>query len=391
MDSLGWLPDGTALIVSGALPASPASQIYRLSYPGGETRRLTNDLNGYAGLSLASAGRSIAAMRGTDVTNVWMTPADGGKEAHPITVATSSAGSTQNPTPLPNGGVVFMEPEGEKMYLSRASDDGSERRQIISQGLFNFGVRFAEKAGVVFSEVSEKDRIPHIWRVDPDGGGLRQLTEGKGEVLDSLSSDGGIAVFSKVDDPASVWSLNPVAGGEAKRLASNTTGDPASISPDGRLVLYRDFTTVDGRIYGRLNVIPSGGGGPVVQFLLPPGALISKWSPDSKSVTYIDRNKGWNLMRQPIAGGAPAALTHFTEGVTTGFACSTDGDRIAVVRRIGQKSGLWLVQPGKGDAKLLTEFRSGAITDPRWTPDSKNVFFVYGTSSKDVVLISDFQ
>jgi Tol biopolymer transport system component len=106
---------------------------------------------------------------------------------------------------------------------------------------------------------------------------------------------------------------------------------------------------------------------------------------------YIDRNKGWNLMRQPIAGGEPSELTRFTEGVTTDFTCSRDGARIAVVRRIGQKSGLWSVQPGKGEPKLLAEFRSGAITDPRFTPDSKSVVFVYGTSSKDVVLISDFQ
>jgi len=108
-------------------------------------------------------------------------------------------------------------------------------------------------------------------------------------------------------------------------------------------------------------------------------------------LTYFDRNKGWNLMRQPMAGGEPVELTHFTEGVTTGFTWSPDAARIAVVRRIGPKSGLWVVLPGKGEPKLLAEFRSGAITNPRWTLDSKSVLFVYGTSSKDVVLISDFQ
>jgi serine/threonine protein kinase len=41
--------------------------------------------------------------------------------------------------------------------------------------------------------------------------------------------------------------------------------------------------------------------------------------------------------------------------------------------------------------KLLAEYRSGAVSDPVWALDSKTVFFVYGTSSKDVVLISDFQ
>jgi hypothetical protein len=49
-----------------------------------------------------------------------------------------------------------------------------------------------------------------------------------------------------------------------------------------------------------------------------------------------------------------------------------------------------LVTPGKNDATLLTEFRTGFITDCRWSLDSKSVVFTYGTSSKDVVLISDF-
>lgn len=60
-----------------------------------------------------------------------------------------------------------------------------------------------------------------------------------------------------------------------------------------------------------------------------------------------------------------------------------------VVRRIGQKSGLWSVQPGKGDAKLLVEFRSGTIIDVRFALDGPSVYFVYGTSSKDAVLIGN--
>ena len=390
-DSLSWLPDGKSLILSAKRGAEPASQIYLVSYPGGEARRLTNDLNGYGGLSLASAGRSIAAMRRTDVANVWVAPADGASEARPMTSATGTSGSAREPLPLPGGDVVINVTEGDKSHLWRVAASGSERRPLVAQGLLNTGARYADKAGILFTLIADKAFIPHVWRVDADGGGLRQLTDGKGEFLQDLSRDGGIAFLFKLEDPSSAWALNPAAGGDAKRLASDTTGDSPSCSPDGRLIRYTDFATIEGRIHARTNVIPSQGGEPVARFLLPPGATFSSWSPDSKSVTYIDRNKAWNLMSQPIAGGEPAELTRFMEGVTTGFAWSPDGVRIAVVRRIGQKSGLWSVQPGKGVPKLLAEFRSGAISDPRWAPDSKIVFFVYGTSSKDVVLISDFQ
>ena len=390
--SLAWLPDGSALIATGSASGSQVSQIHRFSYPGGETRRLTNDLNGYTGLSLASAGKSLAAIRRTDVNNVWVVEATGGKDAHPITNATGPVGSSTEPLPLPDGSLVFTTVEGDKNPLCRSSADGSGWRTIVPSGLANFGAVYAERAGILFTQLSEKEMIPHVWRVDPDGGGLRQLTDGKGEFLGNVSRDGATAVFIRIDE-GSLWSVNPVSGGEPKQLASSTEGEgtPPVVSPDGRLIRYSEFTTVDGRIYSRSVVIPSQGGEPVARVLLPPGASFTTWSPDSKSMTYIDRNKGWNLMRQPIAGGVPSEITKFTEGVTTDFAWSPDGARLVVTRRIGQKAALYAIQPGKGEPQLLIEFRTGAITACRFTPDSKSVVFTYGTSSKDVVLISDFQ
>jgi dipeptidyl aminopeptidase/acylaminoacyl peptidase len=210
-------------------------------------------------------------------------------------------------------------------------------------------------------------------------------------MLEDLALDGTIAIVRKMDDPTSVWATDPVARGEARRLASATTGDSPSISPDAKLVRYLDFVNIDGRIHSRTVVIPSAGGPPVARFVLPPGATRTIWSADSASVTYVDRNQGWNLMRQPIAGGAPSPLTHFTDGFTSDFAWSRDGARIAVSRRIGQKSGLWSVPIGRGEPKLLAEFRGGFIGGCAFTPDSNRVVFTYETSSKEVVLISDFQ
>jgi Tol biopolymer transport system component len=292
--------------------------------------------------------------------------------------------------PLPDGSVVFSTGQGDKNPLCRSSADGSERRTLVPSGFANFGAVYAGPAGILFTQISENEMIPHVWRVDPDGGGLRQLTEGKGELTADVSRDGTIALFVKLDGNA-LWSLNPVSGGEAKDLAAAASGDgTALVSPDGRLVRYSEFVTIDGRIYSRFVVIPSGGGEPVARVLLPPGATASSWSPDSTSMTYVDRNAGWNVMRQPIAGGAPSQITKFTEGVTTGFAWSPDGTRLAVARRIGQKVELYVIEPGKGEPKLLIDFRTGAINGCRFTPDSKGVVFVYGTSSKDVVLISGF-
>ena len=87
--------------------------------------------------------------------------------------------------------------------------------------------------------------------------------------------------------------------------------------------------------------IPAGGGEPVARLLHPAGAEITTWHPDSASITYVDRNKAWNVIRQPIAGGEPTPVTRFSEGRTMGLWWSPDGSRLAIVRRIGPKTGLW--------------------------------------------------
>jgi tricorn protease len=108
-------------------------------------------------------------------------------------------------------------------------------------------------------------------------------------------------------------------------------------------------------------------------------------------VTYIDRDKGFNLMRQPIAGGEATQLTRFEEGRLTRHEWSPDGRVIALARQIGGRESLWTLPAAGGTPQRVTEFKTGAIGEVVWSLDSKSVVFTYGTSSQDVVLITDFQ
>jgi len=387
VNSVGWLPDGGGVVVAGFVAGTPAPQVYRVAYPDGAVRRLTNDLSGYGNLSVSAPERAVAAVRRTGVSNLWVVPADGRQAARAITFATGATGSSKDIAPLPGGAIAFTVAESDKAHIWRSEADGSLRKQLESQGLYATTPKFAEKAGVVFMEFDEQERVNHIWRVDPDGGGLRQLTSGRGETLLSLTRDGRTMLFQKWDDPSALWSLDLQSGGEPKRLASDLIDQATQVSPDGRLVCYSDFTTVQDRLYTRQVVMPIEGGSPVAQFLLPPGMTKSSWSPDNTSMTYVDRNKGWNLMRQAIAGGEPTALTRFTEGQTTDFVWSPDGRKIAIVRRLGKGESVWVFEPGGGEPKQVAHFPTGNVSECRWSLDGKSLVFAYGTATQDVVLI----
>ena len=57
------------------------------------------------------------------------------------------------------------------------------------------------------------------------------------------------------------------------------------------------------------------------------------WLPDGKALLYIDTRDGVaNIMRQPVAGGPPTALTHFTADQIFGYAVSSEQKRLAIVR-----------------------------------------------------------
>ena len=388
-DSLRWLPDGSAIILSAFSIGTPSPQIYRVSYPGGESRRMTNDLDGYTGLSLSSDGASIAAIRRTGVRNIYAVSLDSGSEAQPLTFASGRAAAVQWIATVSGGPVAFSAPQGDSMFVWSMKPDGSGRRQITSRGVYVVDLAFADGAGIVFAQ-AEKEGVVHLWRIDPDGGGLRQLTNGAGELYAELSQTGKTVYFTKAETRRALWAVD-LAGGEPRQLVTDYEGY-ATTTRDGSRLMYTSHDEVEGRSYPKHVVIPAGGGEPLASFLLPPGAEDLKWAPDGEAVTYIDRAAGFNLMRRWIAKDGDVQMTHFSEGRIRGHAWSPDGKRVLLHRRLGQQDSLWVLEPGAGaQATKLTEFKSGQIFEIRWARDSRSIVFTYGSEGQDVVLITDFR
>jgi Tol biopolymer transport system component len=57
------------------------------------------------------------------------------------------------------------------------------------------------------------------------------------------------------------------------------------------------------------------------------------WPPDGRAVDYaVQRGGVENVWRQPLSGGPPKQLTHFTSGQTYNIAWSGDGKTLAAAR-----------------------------------------------------------
>ena len=391
VNGLAWLPDGTALIVSAVDLLQQRSQIYRVALPGGAVTRITSDFNGYEGVSVSSTGMLVAATRRSGVGNVWGAPLESGKEPHPVTFATGSATSVEFLATLPGGAVAFTAPQGDHTYLWRCEADGSGRRQLTTQGVYVINVDYADRSGIVFTQV-EENAVLHVWRMDANGGGLRQITDGTGEQFSTLASDGSVLLFWQLGDQAKAWALDPLSG-EPRVLLQRAVFGTADISDDASRVLYVSSEERDGNLYPVHHVASMSDGSKIVDVILPPGASQARLTPKGDAITYIDRETGFNLMQRPLDRDRAEQLTHFQDGGrTNNHAWSPDGRLVLLHRHVGSADNLWVFDPRSGKPPTpLTSFKSGTIEQSNWALDSKSVVMNYGAHSVDVVLISGFR
>ncbi len=337
---VGWLADSGGLLMVASDEPSEPRQVWHLSYPGGEARKITNDSNSYVRMGLSSETRSLVALQQSQATNVWLIPAPIGVEeasrARQITFGTGGYRSRLSWTP--DGKIVYDSEVGVATTISVMEADGSHPKNLLGDltGRVTAGLGAVTPDGryiVYYSDLNSGVR--HIWRMDIDGGNPLQLTDGTGENDPACSPDGRWVVYTRLEvkggEPPTLWKVS-IDGGMTVQLTNEFTMRP-SISPDGKLIacLYSER----GKPEGKLGVFPFDGGPPVKVFPHPrSGTGYVTWTPDGRGLVYADNpvNAASALWVQPLDGGSPSQLARFENDRIFGFDWSRDGKQLACVR-----------------------------------------------------------
>ena len=386
--SFAWLPDGRGIIATTAPATGQSFQVLLYPYPQGQRRQITSDLDTYSEVSVTSDGSSIAALRTSRDSNLWRASAEGG-DFEPITSRSTTEG-IRNLRPQDDGSLVFTALKDRYAHLWTMNPDGTGRRQITSQAGWAWGLRpLPDHRGVVFNLFGEAETRVHVWRVDLDGGNLKQVTRGEGEGMVSLSPDGRTILFTKTLVPRDLWRLSLEGVEPEKLLDSYRFG--AAFSPDGRFVLYADSEEIEGRQHTVWRVIPSEGGQPVAVIKPPGGGSDFEWVPDSSGLTYVlTADDGvQNIWFHPVGGGEPVQVTRFNKGRIHNVEHSPGGDLIAVERALDGNENVWTVDAAGGDLQQITEFRDDLVFDMEWARDGSSLFITQGDVRREVVMITD--
>lgn len=332
-----WLGDGTGLIIA-AVPEliSTGTQLWYVSFPGGEVRRITNDLNAYgtSSLGLTADSRTLVTVQADKSAQIWVVvPGEDVSKAKQITNGKYDGDSLAWTA---DGKILYTAPSGEQSDIWSINADGAATRQLTSDS-FTEGLGCVSPDGryAVFS--SNRSGSFNIWRMDIGSSEQKQLTQGI--EIDSqpvCTPDGQWVVFRSLRQGKSTFWKVPLSGGAPAQL-SDKSSTWAAVSPDGKLVALRYLDEQANA--NKIAVIPFAGGEPIKTLEVAVGFrdVGLGWTADSRAVIYADArgdvdNSADNIWSVPIDGGAPKQLTNFNSGLIFAFQVSRDAKQIALSR-----------------------------------------------------------
>ncbi|MDI1240495.1 MAG: protein kinase [bacterium] len=329
---VSWLPDASAIVVSGRDHEIQSSQLWQIEYPAGTTRRITNDLTNYQGATLTRDGRSILSVQENYRSNLWAGTV--GAAPRQISMEVGRDEGMSGVAIASNGKTAYTVRIKGDQDIWTANADGSDNRQITFNAKANFSPSFSRDGRyIVF--VSTRGGNFDVWRMDADGSNPLQLTGNTEQKSDPyVSPDGKFVYFGSLDGDGkqSVQRVS-IDGSVAERLTEFGARRPV-VSPDGKTFVCETRESLND-LSPKLTIV-STPGGQVITTLNAPTAVRSRtirWTADGKSLIYIEsRDRVDNLWLLPIDGGPARPLTNFEADRISRFDVAGDDSRFVMAR-----------------------------------------------------------
>jgi Tol biopolymer transport system component len=338
-EDLNWLPDGRGLIFTATIPDSDPPQLWEISYPAGRMTRLTNDLQGYVGASLASDG-ALTLVHATPQASVWVQSKPGG-EFQALPGGGPSLDGAHGLAWTPGGDLLSVRVFGSQGQLWSEGRVGGDPHPLAIPGAPGLLQRpVVAPDGQIFFTAST-DGVNGQWNLysaHSDGSGLRQLLHLQpGQIASGglvLVHGGRQIVYLQIEKNTEqhLWIANADGSDAHQLLPDFVLAASLAASPDGNRLLARrrlGNTT-------QMMLVDLHGSTPTVTPIAEgfEGALTPyDFTPDGRAIVYKHRQgSSDNLWAFPLDGGKPHPLTHFDDLSISAYALTRDG-RLAVSRR----------------------------------------------------------
>ena len=338
--AIAWLPDGSGLFTTfqNKTTSFTRQQIGFVSYPKGNFRAITNDLNSYSALDVAADGKTLATILDDNKNSLLVMPGHGGSDSQLTSVSSRHVFSSLSWTP---DGKLLADPDF-KIY--RYSAEGKDQTLVLEDKVPALQpVSCGSGKYVVYTSAGRNSSFAiDVFRVDSAGGNVKQLTTGKRDLQPKCSADDKWVYYIDGANANAAMRV-PIDGGAPERLIGPILSPAVELSPDGKLAIV---SRMAGPLNATLTIIPTDSNGPLRNVPIPANDIV-------------------------------------------GLQFYEDGKTMAVVRRINDVDNIWLYPIGGGPGKQITDFKSEHIIAFRWSPDATKLGLIRGHTDSDVVLIKD--
>jgi eukaryotic-like serine/threonine-protein kinase len=325
VSQIAWPQEGD-LIVSGSAQSMAPVQLWSVSYPGDEVKRITDDFSDYVGVSVTRDASTIISVQSNRIKTLWVTTGTATRDEKQITTVTGASYGIA----WANNQIIFSAMAGSALTLFAINPDGSNQKQLTGGTSNNYHpAATADGRYIVFS--SNRTGSFNIWRMNADGSGQPiQLTDGGGDFYPHCSPDGKWVVYEHQSDGVpTLWKVS-IDGGQPVRLTEQYASAPA-VAPDGKFIACRYYTSQD--VKG-IAIIPFEGGQPVKVFNIP---IINwqrvRWAANGQALIYIDsRDNVYNIWSQGLDGSPPKRLTDFRGDQIFSYEWAPDSTHLACER-----------------------------------------------------------
>ncbi len=265
---------------------------------------------------------------------------------------------------------------------ARPADEGTARR-IVGSGSSAMPSWAPDGNRILFHTRRKDDKqkgfaTRNIWSVGPDGAGERKLTSGtKDEYHASLSPDGRKLLFvSELNGSRDVWVADADGQNPVPLTDDPGTEDQPAWSPDGRQVAYAAFPREGGSF--DIWLVNADGSGRRRLTTTPANELFPAWHPDGVHLVYVtDASGNFDLYQIDVRDGRTAPLVVSPDHEARP-AFSPDGTKLAFSRwpAHGRSSDatLWIAN-ADGTAPIELTAAPAPATHPAWSPDGRALAF----------------
>jgi TolB protein len=303
-----------------------------MTYPRGEVRRITNDVNYYGDVSLGVTANdsALVTVQEEAASNLWVVPGRDAARAKKITAGSGIVAGARGLAWTPDAStIVYSSLSDGASHIWSADRNGGHQRQLT------FATR-DETAPVVTPDggsilfCSSRTGTSNVWKMDLDGKNLVRMTTTE-DYYGTCSPDSKWLVYAGFGSGYDAIWKKPMSGGDAVQLTTKISFGPA-VSPDGSLLACSMLVKQGDR--PKIALLPFGGTGSE-RYLDKPLMAGSElhWSTDGKDLLYT-RTDGdvSNIWAQPIDGSPARRVTNFTEDRIFAFDLSRDGNDLLCAR-----------------------------------------------------------